>query len=50
MRHLQEVYCHQTSRNSLLTITIEMLICDALRGLVPFVQFKKREKKPMEEY
>ena len=23
-----------------------MLICDALRYLVPFVQFKKREKHP----
>ena len=25
------------------------VICDALRDLVPFVQFKKREKTPMEE-
>ena len=24
-------------------------ICDVLRDLIPFVQFKKREKKPMEE-
>ena len=24
-------------------------ICDALRDIVPFVQFKKREKTPMEE-
>ena len=25
---------------------VVLLICDVLRGLVPFVQFKKREKHP----
>ena len=26
-----------------------LYICDALRDLVPLIQFKKREKKAMEE-
>ena len=26
-----------------------LYICDGLRDLIPFVQFKKREKTPMEE-
>ena len=33
----------QIHKNSL-TITISVDKCDALRDLVPFVQFKKREK------
>ena len=28
------------------TIVATLYICDALRDLVPFVQFKKREKHP----
>ena len=26
------------------------IMCDTLHDLVPFVQFKKREKTPMDEY
>ena len=29
-----------------LSIKCDVYICDALRNLVPFVQFKKREKHP----
>ena len=33
-----------------LTLSGEFVtICDVLHDLVPFVQFKKREKTPMEE-
>ena len=29
-----------------LSVKCDVYICDALRNLVPFVQFKKREKHP----
>ena len=35
-----------SGRNDLLSGTVNNYMCDALRNLVPFVQFKKREKNP----
>ena len=45
--HKFVVCMHQrTNMFRLLLIQTVLRICDALRGLVPFVQFKKREKHP----
>ena len=38
-----------TQNKTKIVVSNNSNICDALRDLVPFVQFKKREKKTMEE-
>ena len=45
MRNLQKVY-KKKSQHNIRALSFFGHICDALHDLVPFVQFKKREKHP----